>query len=366
MKYKISDKINNKRGKQMDVIEQMIYNTNLLRKNESVFPKIIDIHPVLNSCNLRCKWCIGSSEQQSSLIHKLSFDMIHPVFHNIFQDSMKTYWPREIHFCGNNSEPLLNKEFIEQSVDFLQGKTLIKIITNGVLLDRYMELIPQIDKINVSLDVLSEQDFLLNKGGQIGDFNKILENITKIKDIKDRLNINRPVIYISFVISDESFNYDMFKELSVVLRSYGVNHIQVRKDYFNETLDIEDVKNHVNCVAKELYAYSNEILYDHEDRNTFDIKFNERANRIQLKQIECKSFWFWPVIAANQYIYPCAHKANEQMNNLGLKLSDFKDYYACIEEKTRNHFSFLCDTPYLCPSNLNYINSQFLEGINNV
>jgi len=357
---------NNKGGEYMDIIEQMIYNTSLLRKNQSIFPKILDIHPVLNSCNLRCKWCIGSSEQQSSTVHKLSFDIMLPVFLSIFQDSMKTYWPKEIHFCGNNSETLLNKDFIEQSVDFLQGKALIKIITNGVLLDQYLELIPKIDKINISLDVLSEQDFSLNKGGKIGDFNKILKNITKIKDIKDRLNINRPVIYVSFVISDESFNYEMFKKLSSELRSYGVNHIQVRKDYFNETLDTEDVKNRVISVARELDAYSNKILYDHEDRNTFDIKFNEKANRIQLKQIECKSFWFWPVIAANQYIYPCAHKANEQLNNLGLKLSDFEDYYVCIEEKTRNNFSFICDTPHLCPSNLNYINSQFLGGLNNV
>lgn len=128
---------------------------------------------------------------------------------------------------------------------------------------------------------------------------------------------------------------------------------------FNQSLKMSFVKHKVIEIAKRLGAYNENIVYGLEDENTFDIKFNERTDRISLNSMICKSFWFWPTIAANGWIYSCAHKANENSEHLNVHLEELKDYYNCIRKRTQEKMEFSCDTPQLCPSNLNYINSLF-------
>lgn len=115
----------------------------------------------------------------------------------------------------------------------------------------------------------------------------------------------------------------------------------------------------VVAVAKALGAYQDYIYYGDEDENTFDIKFNEMADRLKFSFIECKALWFWPTIAANGIVYPCAHKANEDNTYLGICLENLENYYEWIEEHIKV-WKIKCDTPHLCPSNLNYLNSKFI------
>ena len=345
--------------KTLDVIREMERNVIKLKEGQVVYPLILDIHPVMNCCNLNCIWCIGK-DSDSKMIHKIQYDDIEPVYKNIFQEKEKDNWPMEIHFCGNNSEPLLNKDFIQRSVECIAEKTRIKIITNGILLDQYSDIIRKVDKINISLDVVSPEDFVKYKRGRESDYHKIIQNINHIKELKKRFKSRTPVIYVSFVISGNSFDYDKFEKQCKLLHDAGVNHIQVRKDYFDQTLKMSYVKNKVLKIAQRLGAYNENIPYGLEDESTFDIKFNERMERISLNSIICRSFWFWPTIAANGWVYSCAHKANENSEHLNIHLEDLKDYYNCIRKRTQEKIEHTCDTPQLCPSNLNYINSLFL------
>ena len=345
--------------KSLDVISEMKKNVIKLKAGQVIYPLILDIHPVMNCCNLNCAWCIGGGDYDTKIIHKMQYDDIEPVYKNIFQEKEKENWPMEIHFCGNNSEPLLNRDFIQKSIENIAEKTRIKIITNGILLDQYNDIIHKVNKINISLDVVSSEDFIKYKGGKKGDYDKIIQNINHIKELKKRFKYRTPVIYTSFVISSSSFDYDKFEKQCRILRDVGVNHIQVRKDYFNQSLKMSFVKHKVIEIAKRLGAYNENIVYGLEDENTFDIKFNERTDRISLNSMICKSFWFWPTIAANGWIYSCAHKANENSEHLNVHLEELKDYYNCIRKRTQEKMEFSCDTPQLCPSNLNYINSLF-------
>lgn len=344
--------------KKYDVVDEMLGNVTLMKDKKTVYPILLDIHPVMNGCNLNCDWCIGASAKKNKMV-KLNYEKIKPVFESIYRNDKRDYWPREIHFCGNNSEPLLNLDFIKKTTDFLCEKSDIKIITNGLLLNTCFDIIRKINKVNVSLDVTNANDFVKYKHGKKDDFEKILRNIKEINFIKKRLQIKNPVIYVSFVISDKNFNYGNFNSLCQTLKDIGVNHVQVRKDYYNDLLSEDEVKDQVVAVAKALGAYQDYIYYGDEDENTFDIKFNEKADRLKFSFIECKALWFWPTIAANGIVYPCAHKANEDNTYLGICLENLENYYEWIEEHIKV-WKIKCDTPHLCPSNLNYLNSKFI------
>lgn len=351
--------------RKFDLIERMLEEGKQLDRNVQ-YPSIIDIHPVLNSCNLKCKWCIGgaSASAQSIKQYYANFDDFKPILDNIFDPSMIENHPKEIHICGNNSEPLLNVEFVKKTILYLRGKCKIKIITNGILLDKYMNELPFVDKINISVDVLSEKEFIEKKGGTKREYKAIFDNIRKISEMRIRKKLNMPILYSSFVI-DGDYSLKKYNTTISKLKEIGVNHVQIRRNYYSENVDgllekkIELLKNKYNTTNSEYIDYNADTI------NTFDIKFNEKVERQQSNQ-DCYALYMWPAISANGRIYPCAHVANEENNDKGMSLIPDNNYNDLIRKYWCDKRTFKCNFSEYCPSNLNFLNTKLREHFKHI
>lgn len=351
--------------KSKDLINQM-EEKGLKLKNSVQYPSILDIHPVLNSCNLKCSWCIGKrgKELNKQDAIYLNFEDIYLFLNSAFDKSKLEDWPKEVHICGNNSEPLLNEKFVKKLVKYLYGKCKVKIITNGVLLYRYFDVIKYIDKINISLDVLSKDEFYKKKGGAASDYQKIFENINKISKIRELDNLSSPIIYVSFVI-DEIYDIQTFYEQFEVLKSYGVNHIHIRQNYFSEDSD-RALENKIKILKQKLNKKMNVIVdYNNESINDFDIKYNEKCER-RKPNSKCYAKYLWPTISANLRIYPCAHTANQEYDKYAVCIKKEDNYYELFDTIYKKSPVFICSESNLCPSNINYVNSQVDEYYNRV
>lgn len=323
-----------------------------------IYPHIIDIHPVMNMCNLSCEWCIGEVEKNNDPIF-LNYEASKKMIDSIFSADKKEYWPKEIHVCGNNSEPLLNREFIDKLIETIQGKCKLKIITNGILLNQYFEKITQIDKINISLDVVNSEDFCKYKKGKLNDFEKILNNIKKISEIRGVGN--KPIMYVSFVI-DKLYEEEELIEKFSILKKIGVNHIQLRRNY-KESCKSTEIQKMIKNVISRFKMNNLEIDYNVDSFNTFDIKYNEKSCR-RNKNENCFSYKLWPAIGANGIVYPCAHTAKQNFTPLLNESILNNNYYDFIDKILSSNNFFRCECSDLCPSNLNYLNTELNSYFN--
>ena len=321
----------------------------------NITPQVIDIHPVANICNLKCAWCIGKSDSNTPVYMK--WHDLEKVFNSIFEVGKEEFWPSEIHFCGCNSDPLLNKEVMKNAIQYLNERNVtIEIISNGVCLKDYIsnniEQLLLVDKISISLDVVNEQDFYsyksLNSKICLKD---IINSIEKICQNKYKTN-SQLSIYTTFVATPETYSKEEWLQNFTELKNIGVNHVQVRNDYTNYDknfynkvkLDIEEIAIKLN--AKEI---------NYKESNSFDIKYNEYMPRNSEFE-HCLGYRIWPTISADFLMYPCAHTANEYfVSLLDLKKTNYYDIYSLDD------FSYYEKEPCKncskkCPSLIYYIN----------
>ena len=152
------------------------------------FPAVLRIEPAA-SCNFRCIHCpTGLGLAPAGIMSAETFAAVY--------EKIKKYYFRVI-VLFHGGEPLLNKNFglMVQQVRPLAG--MIKINTNGSLLDeKHIEMLLGcgIDKIMVSLDGVSPEE---NNEIRVGsDFHKIITSIKKLLDLKAERRLYKPEIHL--------------------------------------------------------------------------------------------------------------------------------------------------------------------------
>jgi|GEM_PF-2270656 len=351
-----------------DVFINMKSKKKLQDEGKMVYPEIIDIHPVMNMCNLKCSWCIGEhdvTKKQKKNQILLDYHKYTDFFTSIFNDDMREFWPTEAHICGNNSEPLLNRDFIANFLEISYRKTIIELITNGVLLHNYFELTDKIDKISISLDCFSAEDFVKYKSGTKEQFAKIIENIKTIDNLR-KSSAKRTILYVTFVLgyvpSIEEVGIESFIEMLV---DFGVNHIQFRTNYILKSSNYEDyLKSLVTRLRAKFGISHDAVIYNNDNINQLYIKYNEYTSRaISLSSTcGCTMMPLWPTIAANMCMYPCAHVANEENKINGISIMETKlDYYQLFDYIKKREYTPVCSEVNLCPSMAYYFNNSYIR-----
>lgn len=313
--------------KERDTLKILKRNLVAHRSGHTVYPQVLDIHPAENGCNMDCAWCIGRDEKKP--LKLLEWELLENALGQIYVPEKKEYWPTEVHFCGCSSDPLLNHRVMKNAVRFLQDKAIIKVITNGAHLERYlsdtMDLL-LIDKLSISLDVTNERDFQQYKRPQ--GRTSLKDILCAIKTINEYRPIYNPKlsIYVTFVATPATYSKEQWAHFFSVLRDLGVNHIQVRNDYtvFEEEF-FKKVKAEIAEISEDLGAH--QVRYD--NNASFDIKYNEYLPRNKPCDY-CMGYRLWPTIGADLSLYPCAHVANSSFHPL-LNLST-SNYYSVYEE----------------------------------
>lgn len=133
------------------------------------------------TCNLRCLHCYQDNFTGET---ELSLDNLIKIAQNIFE-TMKR-WRSYLYLSLTGGEPLIKKELWDL-IEYLkksQRLLSLSIITNGTLIDRYIDKIlhSNIKKIFISLDGTSQNTNDYIRGEEV--FKKVLENIALLKSKK--------------------------------------------------------------------------------------------------------------------------------------------------------------------------------------
>ncbi len=140
---------------------------------------------LIEKCNLRCTYCMPAEGiLLSPKTELMTADEIYAIAKTFVSNGVD-----KIRLTGG--EPLLRKDFSEIIAKLHLLKTEISITTNGILIDKHIEVLKQfnITKINLSLDTLVASKFqtitLRNQ------FEKVIDNLHLLlnNDFKIKINV---------------------------------------------------------------------------------------------------------------------------------------------------------------------------------
>ena len=140
---------------------------------------------LIEKCNLRCTYCMPA--EGIALTPKKELMTADEVF--AIAQTFVNNGVDKIRLTGG--EPLLRKDFPEIIEKLAQLKTEISITTNGILIDRHIEVLKQfkVKKINLSLDTLVATKF--NTITLRNQFEKVIDNLHLLlnNDFKVKVNV---------------------------------------------------------------------------------------------------------------------------------------------------------------------------------
>ncbi|MBF2709809.1 GTP 3',8-cyclase MoaA [Flavobacterium soyangense] len=140
---------------------------------------------LIEKCNLRCTYCMPADGiLLSPKKDIMTADEIYAIAKTFVNNGVD-----KIRLTGG--EPLLRKDFLEIIAQLALLKTEISITTNGILIDKHIEVLKQnnVKKINLSLDTLVASKFqtitLRNQ------FEKVIDNLHLLlnNDFKIKINV---------------------------------------------------------------------------------------------------------------------------------------------------------------------------------
>lgn len=230
---------------------------------------------LLNTCNLKCKYCYSENIVASMLEKNDVFKIL---------DGLEKLQFRKVRFTGG--EPLLHPniiEILEYSKDKFED---IGITTNGILLDKYLDELKELNikRINISIDSLDKDEF--NTLTQNNNFNTLIDNIIKAKQLGFIVKLNVVLIksYKSNIIKFLEFGKQNEIEVRFIeLMTLGTNSSFVSENYISSEdiineLNVEKLPKRNNDVAS-YYMYNNYVfgvispISDH---------FCDKCNRIRI------------------------------------------------------------------------------------
>jgi len=140
---------------------------------------------LIEKCNLRCTYCMPAEGIALSPKQDLmTTDEVFAIAQTFVNNGVN-----KIRLTGG--EPLLRKDFPEIIEKLSQLETEISITTNGILIDRHIEVLKQfkIKKINLSLDTLVATKF--NTITLRNQFEKVIDNLHLLlnNDFKVKVNV---------------------------------------------------------------------------------------------------------------------------------------------------------------------------------
>ncbi|MGM8363164.1 GTP 3',8-cyclase MoaA [Flavobacterium sp. ARAG 55.4] len=139
---------------------------------------------LIEKCNLRCTYCMPA--EGIALSPKKDLMTADEVF--VIAQTFVNNGVNKIRLTGG--EPLLRKDFPEIIEKLTQLETEISITTNGILIDRHIDVLKQfnVKKINLSLDTLVPTKF--NTITLRNQFEKVIDNLHLLLNNEFKVKIN--------------------------------------------------------------------------------------------------------------------------------------------------------------------------------
>lgn len=268
------------------------------------YPISLRIDPC-NYCNLHCVLCPVGTKAQGRKQSKMDFI----AFKNIMDECGPYIWDVDLFNWG---EPLLNKDIFKM-IEYARKKKIdVTISTNLNYFDDDMclNIIKSgLNKLIVSLDGASQESVSQYQKGC--NFQKVIENIKKVVNMKEQLKSSLPFVQWRFLINRYNENeIDKAKEISKELRVDKLEIGNFRCDMGNEIL--------LNNKAQ--YENVKDWLPENETLSMYNYSRKQKKDMNDI----CRFLWFESTIQPDGAVSPCCAVWHEKYDFGNINESSFK------------------------------------------
>jgi MoaA/NifB/PqqE/SkfB family radical SAM enzyme len=231
-----------------------------------------------NYCQNHCSWCIFSEFMKRERVH-LDYD----VYSSLLRD-LKFCGTKSITFIGGG-EPPLNPNFNKMIIEASTLGFEIGLVTNGILIDNYINELKLFKFVRVSLDASSEETYFKIKKTKF--FSEVVNNISGLINMKARKKLKTD-IGISFVVCDE--NRNEIGEFEKIGNDLQASYVHIRPEILSSS---ENLK---------LDSSSN-------DKTITTSRYN--SDKVTMKACHIAGL-IGIVCATGKVYYCCIHRGNEK------------------------------------------------------
>ncbi|MBU1094448.1 MAG: radical SAM protein [Firmicutes bacterium] len=265
-----------------------------LKSDKVVSPITCEIDLTDGFCNNKCKHCFFGTNSKSIPIY-MNTEVIKSVIKELHECNV-----RGIEFTGGG-EPTTHPDIKEIIAYTLDLGFDVGIITNGLLLNKIMDVSDKLKFVRISIDAATPITYRKVHG--VNSFNTVIENIRKLKDAAPKCSIGLGYLIVPDNVSD-------IVDASILAAELGVDYIQyrpasltydVKKEVWTEAED--NVKKAITLKINNLQIFNAGIKWHHvvEER----------------KYSKCTTSSLVSVIKANGDIPLCVLKRNELASIIG-------------------------------------------------
>jgi wyosine [tRNA(Phe)-imidazoG37] synthetase (radical SAM superfamily) len=191
-----------------------------LAKGGDTFPVTIELD-LVSYCNHNCGWCVDPLHRQNALERSFVSELL---------NELKLLDIEGIVFKGGG-EPTRYKLFPSVIEETRKLGFEVGIVTNGSrLVNLYDRVIQNASYLRVSIDGPTPESH--QKIHRSKDFEKIIEGIHKVVELRNHLQQRHPIIGVSFAM-DYSL-IDLIDKAIYCGDSLGVDYILLRPPFFEE------------------------------------------------------------------------------------------------------------------------------------
>ncbi|MCP4746730.1 MAG: radical SAM protein [Desulfobacteraceae bacterium] len=250
-------------------------------------PILVTVDPT-NLCNLDCAWCNARfirKQRQRSLSGKILNEISDYLSKWKYDSGIK---PGVQAVCiAGGGEPLLNPhtgEFIDR---LIHNQIEVGVVTNGVLIDNFIDSLAQSTWVGVSVDAGSDKIFHKYKERSKHQFERVMENIALLNDYArkhyTRLGQPHPAYGVSYKYLLYEDNIGEIYEAAKIAKEIGCKNIHFRPA--GTTWDDLGTEREIRFTREQIELFNEQIALTMElDDDSFGVygithKFNNQFQR---------------------------------------------------------------------------------------
>jgi radical SAM protein with 4Fe4S-binding SPASM domain len=315
-------------------------------------PAYVDID-LTNRCNLRCLGCpYHSPHVKTDKVPKpAKSDLSINLFKDLCRD-LKTVNTRQFIFQGSG-EPLLHPEIFEFIKTAKSSGFHVTLLTNGTLIDKEMARMlvkSRVDIIKVSLWASSSAQYELNyPGSPSGNFEKVLDGLTYLKEFKSRLNVpNQQVILYHIVNAQNLHSIEKMIELGSERECDGIyfSPMQNVKSQLNSFALSED---EMKIFVRRLLGMKKRLALTGLEHNIGWVVERYRMGDAVWEKMPCYIAWYHARIRVDGSVQSCG-RCDHRVSFGNLNTETFPDIWNSYAIRKFRHQTFtreglasLCD-----------------------
>ncbi|MFX0135451.1 MAG: radical SAM protein, partial [Candidatus Hodarchaeota archaeon] len=256
------------------------------------YPTAISLNTT-NLCNYRCSFCeihyfYNFAKEMSGKVfsNHLDIDFIKK-FENLFDKAIS------VEMSGAAGEPFANLNFLKISKNLKEKGLILAATTNGYFLDKLTakKLVEmRFNHLVVSLHSGEEQNYMELQGG---NFNKIIDNLKCLIEIREKKGFNKPLVSINtliFSLNQHTILPLIKKMKEIKVDEINIVHYYASRNKLNHKASFYNDPEKANLFLKEIYGYANSLNFKLTPENPSFLDFSININISSDSHI-CENPW---------------------------------------------------------------------------